>query len=432
MDMVETKSVQATRKAILIISYYYDLFNTNSLCIEPIIACFVQNGYDVHVLCSHKKPVSLEKVDIKNRVFVHQMPSMILRVKNFTENKRHATKNRFWKSTDRALSYMINLFSLEKATEAGFLSKATMSYAKRIIEEFGISRVLSLSHPIVNHTLAYSLKEKNAGIDWTLYQIDPYTYNQSMTAEEQTKRAIFEKKLCSLADKIILTDEIWRENRREGFGQEFVHKSISVPLPNLVIGKSSAFETYPGIDPDRINLLFTGNVYNSIRKPGVLFEILSKIGDSRFVFHVFGRGMGEMMIQYPLASAQVISHGRIPKEELLEAINSASILINFGNTMENQTPSKVFDYIASGKPIVNFCFTENDTSLYYLRRYPLFLNIFNKDAGSDESAMRFKDFCLENRNASVPKERIASLYSDLLSENVCSLIIKHTESQSVR
>ena len=46
-----------------------------------------------------------------------------------------------------------------------------------------------------------------------------------------------------------------------------------------------------------------------------------------------------------------------------------------GNKVDNQVPSKIFDYISLGKPIINVYTSEKDPALEYLKQYPLALNI---------------------------------------------------------
>ena len=89
-----------------------------------------------------------------------------------------------------------------------------------------------------------------------------------------------------------------------------------------------------------------------------------------------------------------------PKEECDKILNEANIIINIGNEIANQIPSKVFEYISLGKPIVNFFSIQNDTSKKVLKNYPLVLNIYKEY--TIEDVKRFEFFCQKNRNIILP------------------------------
>ena len=68
------------------------------------------------------------------------------------------------------------------------------------------------------------------------------------------------------------------------------------------------------------------------------------------------------------------------KKECNDAINDADMLLNIGNKVTNQTPSKIFEYISMGKPIINFYEDEKDTSYNVLKKYEMACNYnVNKD-----------------------------------------------------
>ena len=101
----------------------------------------------------------------------------------------------------------------------------------------------------------------------------------------------------------------------------------------------------------------------------------------------------------------------------------ADVLINLGNTVTNQLPSKIFEYFSSGKPILNLCANPSDPALRYFARYPLALTLFANDASAPEklrcwlaeTAGKRLDFAqsaalfAENTPAAVAKELLRGL-----------------------
>jgi hypothetical protein len=59
-------------------------------------------------------------------------------------------------------------------------------------------------------------------------------------------------------------------------------------------------------------------------------------------------------------------------------------LVNIGNATVAQIPSKVVEYVAAGKPILNVVTREDDSTAEFLKRYPLALTVNVGGAQSGE------------------------------------------------
>ena len=85
-------------------------------------------------------------------------------------------------------------------------------------------------------------------------------------------------------------------------------------------------------------------------------------------------------------------------DKCVEALSKSNILINVGNTITNQLPSKVFEYISMGKPIINFYFDEEDMGLKIFKQYELAFNI-NVNNYTAQDIDELIEFCKNNRNS---------------------------------
>ena len=56
----------------------------------------------------------------------------------------------------------------------------------------------------------------------------------------------------------------------------------------------------------------------------------------------------------------------------------ADVLINIGDNIPYQLPSKVVEYASTGKPILNIMENETDNSIKYFNNYPIILNIIEE------------------------------------------------------
>ena len=78
------------------------------------------------------------------------------------------------------------------------------------------------------------------------------------------------------------------------------------------------------------------------------------------------------------------------------------MLLNLGNKNASLTPSKIFEYMSYGKPIISTFCVDNDTSAAYLRRYSCALLLDERDADLDGAAERLRQFIFDNRYTLIP------------------------------
>jgi hypothetical protein len=70
-----------------------------------------------------------------------------------------------------------------------------------------------------------------------------------------------------------------------------------------------------------------------------------------------------------------VLHGILDHKKVLDAVSEADVLINIGNKTTYQLPSKLVDYMATGKPVLNLASIRDDSSADVLRDYPNSLTI---------------------------------------------------------
>ena len=61
--------------------------------------------------------------------------------------------------------------------------------------------------------------------------------------------------------------------------------------------------------------------------------------------------------------AKFVRPGLLPPDEAAALENRADVLVSLGNTYDNQMPSKLFGYFATGKPVLHLAVSENDPTL---------------------------------------------------------------------
>ena len=94
------------------------------------------------------------------------------------------------------------------------------------------------------------------------------------------------------------------------------------------------------------------------------------------------------------------------------------ILVNIGNISTLQAPSKTLELLSTGKPIINFYFTE-DTQFEMIEKYPLGLNVKNQEEGAVE---KVSGFCSKNKGKILPFDEVEKLYPDYKLQNQVNIL----------
>ena len=80
-----------------------------------------------------------------------------------------------------------------------------------------------------------------------------------------------------------------------------------------------------------------------------------------------------------LEGAGLFLHGLKPRHVVQAAMQESTILVNLGNATDYQLPSKVVEYLALGKPVLNIIQDSGDSSNIYLDDAPGICTILVKD-----------------------------------------------------
>jgi hypothetical protein len=179
-------------------------------------------------------------------------------------------------------------------------------------------------------------------------------------------------------------------------------------------------------DSNQINIVYTGSFYKKIRNPDYFLMISElSLNDIRAVFKIYSFGnCGEIVESYAKRHRQIVDNGSVSTDEAYSAMNNGDILVAIGNIDNTQVPSKIFEYLSVGKPIVYFYSTEDDWNLEILEKYPLSLCLKQDLAITQENVQKFNEFCIKNSNNRIDYKKVEELYFNATPEHSANLIIK--------
>ncbi len=204
---------------------------------------------------------------------------------------------------------------------------------------------------------------------------------------------------------------------------EFQGKTKEIEHPLIVCPKSNRMMGY---DRTKINFVYTGVVDKEIRSPSFAIGFLSRLSESMdMLVHFYTLGSAEPMIEEASKAADyVIAHGQVDHQTAHSAMVSADFLVSIGNTVSNQFPSKVFDYMSTGKPILHFVQSSQDPAIAVLEKYPLSLCIDQKKGFSEEQIKIAADFIAQNKGKSVSFEQVCDLFKDASPTAITGILAK--------
>jgi len=127
-----------------------------------------------------------------------------------------------------------------------------------------------------------------------------------------------------------------------------------------------------------ISLVYIGAFHRGIREPEFTLEVLSNLKKKCPSIYVEFYGA---LNGVPFNSNSNIVHkGVVERKEAIDIMRNVNILINIENEDCPMTPSKINEYIATGKPILNFLSSTGESSF---SDYPLVLNVDIKTSIDD-------------------------------------------------
>ena len=299
---------------------------------------------------------------------------------------------------------------VERLYEHGIRKAVTVS---------GYDAVVSFSAPFPAHGCASRIA-RETGMPWVAVCFDPYFDCRIFGPERLEERKRREEKTFAPAAQVLITYPTDRDYLRAGVA--FSDKILGMEMPGIAPQEQKMPEAGKE-SGSSVRCCFFGMLYREIRDPRPAIALFTEAGDGiemRFAGAIDGAEKEEY---FPEGCA--CRHiGRLAGEALEKEYEAAEILVNIGNAVDNQMPSKIFEYISTGKPIINIYKSMDCPTLKYMEKYPAALNIFEGDieANLAETAKRVREFCLEFRGKWVPAEVIGSLYAENTFDHFASML----------
>lgn len=314
-------------------------------------------------------------------------------------------------------------YSLWPDNLSWFYPKAYQKLAS-LHKENKIDVIFTINSPFPSHLAGRKFKNKYPETRWVTFTIDPYA-----RAADFTNRWLFpklkfkidtieEKSIYELADYNFVSEEVFLTEYKT-FNQ-VLNKTVALPYLIVPIKEISDQSRFP---KNKINLVYTGRFYETIRNPEVLLKTILMIDNPDIILHLYIESDCDSLIDSYInrSNGRIVRHESVSIDKVPEILSQADILISLGNSTSSFKPSKIFEYIATGKPIVHFY--QNGILDNVLINYFSVLQIDQDKSLSKLNIKILEEFCLRNYNAKINWQDIIRKYEKHSIKSVKPLII---------
>ena len=400
------------------------LENLNDRCganvnIAIVIAKQLAKSFEVHALVRYDevKKISCEKKETFGEVhtFYADQPGKLAKFTSNDWNKLSGLKKlmRFCKSPTTLIS-MIDA----KYFDFSITKKKCKKAIEQVCSEEKYDVVIGVSAP---YYIMQAVSESVVDSRKMAIQLDPFTNNYTLPAFLKYRRRRIEAKVISRINTLFAADFVYDEikNMNNGKGN-----AIPLPLPGIIVDRVKA-QVQSIICEDAseiIHFVFVGQFYETIRNPKYLLDMFLQL-PKNYVLHIVGGGCEQVVMQYKeQLQDRLILHGWVSKDEADKCISKYDVLVNVNNTITNQMPSKLFEYIGTGKPIVNICKTDHCLSLPYIERYENGTSIVESDETILANVEKTIGFVETHRGSVLDTEDILNSFNSNTDVYVAGLI----------
>lgn len=278
-----------------------------------------------------------------------------------------------------------------------------------------VDAIFSAGAPMAAHVAARNFRRRHPDVRWVTYTVDSYAA-QNKHSCRYAAALRFEAQVLRESDRVLLSEEIWESST--GLYRDFSSKCQSLPylLPPAPVADSE--KQY--FDAGHINLVFAGRFYKAIRHPEYLLQLAMEM-DERCVLHLYCQSDCDSLIDSYVSRSggRIQRHAPVSATEIRQIYTQADVLVNVGNNTPEFKPSKTFEYIASGKPVVNIYYAGQFDAV--LAQSPLTLQL-QRGTEVAEAARTLQSFAHATRGRILSRDEIEKTYYKHSSENIKNIL----------
>ena len=344
------------RKILVVTHQYVPHVSPRTTRWKLIVDDLVNRGHEVTVITGTK-----QLDEEKNIIYVGNKSSSSvvtqMREKSNNLSESNFIKRFFYKFLKKIYRIIVKTFAWPDYSMFWLFS----IYRNRKKINIDYDLIVSVSLPFSSHIAAYILNKKNKK-KWIMDIGDPYTLKKDAPENNTILYGYlnkhYENKFYSLASKIIFTHEDAMSAHVDYFDIDKEKTFIGNPISNFKEELFSRSLEY-NYNSRPINFGYFGVFTKGVRSPKNFMKYFKGTEDIQLHWYVNDDSKNEIIIHNN--DLDSIFHPLVDRDEALKLmVGSFHCLVSIGNLNTRQLPSKVIEYISTGKPVIHFCEVEND------------------------------------------------------------------------
>ena len=245
--------------------------------------------------------------------------------------------------------------------------------------------LVTVSPPFTSHRIGLELHRRFPDLPWLVDLGDPFSFDHVASPNNPNlyarRNRVLEETVLDAADRLTTVNGPLRALWAKHFPTAASKFHVVPPL--VVKTRPDRAPFLPTTSSRR--LVFAGTLYKTAG-PAPLFSLIERINretPDKWELHVLGdpwEVRDEVEHYRHLMGTQVHLHGQVPRAKAERAVLEADALVSLGMRSEIASPSKLFHYFGTGKPVVHVPYMWPDATAPYLAKYPRSVVITAADA----------------------------------------------------
>lgn len=373
--------------------------SANGICADAIMKEFYTKGYKV--VCITNQEHSSKTTENNTEIMINRIkPRLSYRLRTWSNQNSGIIAKIVSK-----LSFVLNKFKLILSIPTSQLISPSYIFrfykgAKELYEGERFDCIISIYTQIDTVIAGYFISKKYPEVKFVPYFLDSLSggYGPKVFSKDWVlKRGLkWEKILLKRADKIIVMKSSQKHHEKYSRFQEHYSKMRFLDIPLLTLDNLELVNNSTSIlDQNKINLVYLGSIPYNIRNPKYMLEIFKRLNIKNCTLTIIGTNTCPDIIrkaQEESTKNKINVISSIPHEEAKVVLKNADILINIGNNISSMVPSKIFEYMSFGKPIISTFPIDDEPSIPYLKNYPLSLLLKEDWNQLDEDVLKVENF----------------------------------------
>lgn len=260
--------------------------------------------------------------------------------------------------------------------------------ARKLCRDTNIDCIIPIYTQIDTLIAASRIKKTNKDIFYIPYFLDSLSggYGLRVFTPEQTRnRALaWERRLLPNADWIIAMESSRAHHAQYSASENYYDRILFYDLP--LLRTELPAPAAPLFSSQNCNIVYVGTLPSGIRSPEYILKVFQYLKGARYQLYFVGTSDCAELNEAAQKDPRIHVVGRCSHEAAMQYEMQADILVNIGNTNPYMTPSKIFEYMSFGKPILSAVAVDREPSRHYLEKYPQALILDERERDYEKAA----------------------------------------------